>query len=136
MSGTHGTLTIDGKEYVVVPVDEYERLRDTQYPDLPAADQQGRRDAHGAIRAGIGRSVVRRRVAAGLSQKDLAEQAGVSVETLSRIERGRHRPQPATLEKLEQVLPTQGSPNSSKPAKSAGKLNKGYPANPPRSTHE
>ena len=105
MLGTRGTLTIDGKEYVVLPVDEYERLTGTHYPDLPAADRHGRRDARGAIRASIGRSVIRRRIAAGLSQKDLAERAGVSVETLSRIERGRHRPQPATLEKLEQVLP-------------------------------
>jgi len=100
-----GTLTINGEEYVVLPVDEYERLTGTKYPALPAADRHGRRDAHGAIRASIGRSVVRRRVAAGLSQQALADEAGVSVETLSRIERGRHRPQAATLEKLEQVLP-------------------------------
>ena len=100
-----GTLSIDGREYVVVPVEEYERLTGTPYPDLPTPDAEGRRDARAAIQASIGRTVIRRRIAAGLSQKGLAERSGVSVETLSRIERGRHRPQTATLEKIERALP-------------------------------
>jgi transcriptional regulator with XRE-family HTH domain len=47
---------------------------------------------------------MRERVQAGLSQRELARQAGVRFETLCRIEKGRHTASTATLAKLEEAL--------------------------------
>jgi DNA-binding XRE family transcriptional regulator len=99
-----GILTIEGKKYAVVPLDEYERLAGAALPELPKADRKGRRPARQAIRATLARSIIRRRLSAGMSQKELAEKAGVAPETLSRIESGKHRPQTATLDKIAEAL--------------------------------
>jgi len=45
-----------------------------------------------------------KRLAAGLSLRQLSEKSGVAVETLSRLERGRSRPQARTLNKLAVAL--------------------------------
>ncbi|YCK39188.1 tetratricopeptide repeat protein [Actinomadura sp. ATCC 39365] len=53
-----------------------------------------------------GEALRRRRVAAGLSQRELAARAGIAVRTLRDIERGHvSRPQRASLERLVAVLP-------------------------------
>ncbi|MGA2497843.1 MAG: helix-turn-helix transcriptional regulator [Tepidisphaeraceae bacterium] len=95
-----GTLTIGGVEYVVVPRSEYEG----RVPELPAADHRGERPARAAIQAVIARSLIRRRTAAGLEQKELAVLAGVRAETISRIESGRYQPQRATMERIDKAL--------------------------------
>ena len=46
----------------------------------------------------------RRRHEMGLSQQDLANRAGLSLQTINQIERGRHRPRPRTLVTLAQAL--------------------------------
>jgi len=51
-------------------------------------------------RAGLARRLVDRRKRAGLTQAGLARAAGVRVETLNRIERGKHTPDFATVRKL------------------------------------
>jgi ribosome-binding protein aMBF1 (putative translation factor) len=76
----------------------------TRLPDLPKADRKGRRPARQAIRATVARSIIRKRLAAGLSQKELATKAGITPETLSRIESGKHRPQTATFDKIVEAL--------------------------------
>jgi len=43
-------------------------------------------------------------VAAGLSQRELALKAGVRVETLCRIETGKHIPSVPTIDKLDRAL--------------------------------
>jgi DNA-binding XRE family transcriptional regulator len=48
----------------------------------------------------LAEKLVRRRQACGLSQAELARQAGVRPETLNRIERGRVTPDFATIRKL------------------------------------
>ncbi len=40
----------------------------------------------------------------GWSQKDLSEKAGVGQDTISKIERGSHQPQPSTLRKLARTF--------------------------------
>jgi predicted transcriptional regulator len=50
------------------------------------------------------RDVIRDRVAAGLSQRELAKLAGVRVETLCRIETGKHTPSIATITKIDSAL--------------------------------
>jgi DNA-binding XRE family transcriptional regulator len=48
----------------------------------------------------LAEKLVRRRVASGLSQAELARRAGIRPETLNRIERGRTTPDFATVRKL------------------------------------
>ena len=49
-------------------------------------------------------NIVRRRKATGLSQKELAKQAGIRVEVLNRAERGVVVPSTRTLTKIEVAL--------------------------------
>jgi len=52
----------------------------------------------------IARDIIRQRTAAGLTQEQLAKRAGVSTETISRLEGGKHKPQAATIEKIDEVF--------------------------------
>ena len=45
-----------------------------------------------------------RRIALGLSQKQLAEKAGISVETIANMETGRHLPTWKTCQKIRRAL--------------------------------
>ena len=80
-----GILTIDGKRYAVIPLDEW--------PPLPPADAEGFRPAKEAMAAVMARTLIRRRVELGLAQNQLGE-AGrlLRVETISRLESGKHKP--------------------------------------------
>jgi ribosome-binding protein aMBF1 (putative translation factor) len=100
-------VEIEGKRYVLVPEAEYkEKLgaaRDV-VARLPAADSKGYRPAVAFIEASIARDIVRERRAAGMSQQQLAQAAGVRQETLSRIESGKHSPTVRTVRKIEAAL--------------------------------
>ena len=52
----------------------------------------------------FGQNMANRRKELGLSQEALAEATGVTVETISHIERGIHGPRFGLIEKLETVL--------------------------------
>jgi transcriptional regulator with XRE-family HTH domain len=52
----------------------------------------------------LARKIIRDRVAVGLSQRDLAARAGVRVETLCRVETGKHIPSIPTIDKLDRAL--------------------------------
>lgn len=101
-------LTLNGKSYVVVPRDEYERLtvlaKAGELPPLPKPDSEGNYPAVTYARASISRSVIRDRAKLGLTQRELARRAGIRFETLCRIESGRHTPTVASIEKLDQAL--------------------------------
>jgi ribosome-binding protein aMBF1 (putative translation factor) len=102
------TLHLDGKAYVVVEKAEYERLttlaKAVELPSLPAPDARGNFPAVEYGCANIARSIIRDRSKAGWSQKELARRAGIRVETLCRIETGRHLPSVATIEKIDRAL--------------------------------
>jgi ribosome-binding protein aMBF1 (putative translation factor) len=102
------TILLEGKPYVVLPRDEYDRLTALanagELPPLPEPDAQGNYPAVEYARASLARKIIRDRVAAGLSQRDLAERAGVRVETLCRIETGKHTPSVPTIDKLDRAL--------------------------------
>jgi ribosome-binding protein aMBF1 (putative translation factor) len=102
------SIQLAGKAYVVIERDEYERLatlaKAATLPDLPEPDPMGNFPAKEYLRASIARDIVRDRVDAGLSQKELARLAGIRVETLCRIETGKHTPSVASIEKLERAL--------------------------------
>ena len=101
-------IKLGGREYVIVPRKEYDRLqglaRVAELPALPAPDRAGNFPAAEYARASIARDIVRARAGAGLSQRELAERAGVRVETLCRIETGKQTPSTTTIAKLDRAL--------------------------------
>lgn len=101
-------IQVDGRDYVLVPRAEYERLTKLakvgEMPALPKPDSSGNYPAVGYFRASIARNIVGDRVKAGLSQRELARVAGVRVETLCRIETGKHTASTATIDKLDRAL--------------------------------
>jgi ribosome-binding protein aMBF1 (putative translation factor) len=103
------TITIDRKKFVLVPVDEYKELKNrSQMPDFPPADANGSVDAIAFTRASIARGLVEDRKKVGMTQKELAEAAGIRVEILNRAERGVTVPSVRTLTKIETALKKAG----------------------------
>ena len=106
--GKAHVVKLDGREYVILARDEYDRLtglaKVAEMPAVPGLDADGNYHAVEYARASIARDLVRERAELGLSQRDLARLAGVRVETLCRIETGRHTASTATLAKLDRAL--------------------------------
>ena len=73
-------------------------------PPLPDRDESGSRPAVRTAQVMMARKLIRSRVAQNLSRREVARRAGVSAETLARIESGRHTPLPRTIEKISRVL--------------------------------
>lgn len=123
------TVVLDGKPYVVLPRDEYDRLitlaKAADLPPLPEPDADGTYPAVEYARASLARKIIRDRVAVGLNQQQLAERAGVAVEHLCRIERGKHTPTLGTIDKIDRALKRaaaeQAKPKSRKPAQRNGR---------------
>jgi DNA-binding XRE family transcriptional regulator len=90
------TVVLDGKRFVIMPEAEYQRMT-----GLSAVDATGNRPAVAAMRAILARDIVRDRERFGWSQAELARRAGIRVETLNRIETGKHTPSVATIEKID-----------------------------------
>ena len=101
-------VKLDGKDYVIVPRKDYDRMtklaKAAEMPPLPKADEHGRYPAAEYARATLARDIIRERVNIGLSQKELAEAAGIRVETLCRIETGKNAPNVATVTKIDRAL--------------------------------
>jgi DNA-binding XRE family transcriptional regulator len=102
------SIILEGKPYVVLPREEFERLstlaKAGELPPLPKPDAQGNYPAVEYARASLARKIIRDRVSARLSQRELATLAGVRVETLCRIETGKHTPSVPTVDKLDRAL--------------------------------
>ena len=102
------TIRLAGKAYVVIERSEYDRLttlaKAAELPALPDPDAKGNLPAKEYLRASIARDIVRDRASAGLTQKELADLAGIRVETLCRIETGKHTPSVATIDKIDRAL--------------------------------
>ena len=101
-------VTISGQPYVILPRAEYDRLttlaKAADLPALPQPNANGNYPAVEYARASLARKIIRERVAAGLSQRELARRAGVRPETLCRIETGKHTPTVPTIDKIDQAL--------------------------------
>lgn len=108
ISGETSLLKLDGRDYVVLPREDYDRLRGlaklAQLSPFPAPDAEGNYPAVEYARASLARDIVRDRVNAGLSQRELARMAGIRVETLCRIETGKHTATVPTIEKIDRAL--------------------------------
>src|SRR5580698_7270267 len=102
------TIHLNGQAYVILEREEYDRLatlaKAGAVPSLPEPDARGHMPAVDYARASIARGIIQDRVKAGLTQKELAERAGVRVETLCRIETGKYSKSAATTEKIDRVL--------------------------------
>ena len=93
-------VCLDGTWYVILREDEFRELtrprRDGKaQDDLDAVNMSNQRMAD---------RLLQRRQEAGLTQKDLAALAGVRVETLNRIEKGRTTPDFKTVRKLVNAM--------------------------------
>ena len=101
------TITQNGKKFVLIPEEEYRRLNAQALPPLPPVDADGTSDAIQFARASIARRLIADRRAAGLSQQELAERAGVRQETISRIESAKQTATVNVLEKLDKTIKRQ-----------------------------
>ncbi len=123
---THPTITIEGNAYVLVPREEFERLstlaRAAELHPLPEPDAKGNFPAVEYATASLARKIIRDRAAAGLTQRKLAELAGISFENLCRIETGKHVPSVPTIEKIDRAIKEvmKAASKSTKPTKSKG----------------
>lgn len=75
-----------------------------ELPPYPKPDANGNYPALEYLRVSIARDIIRDREALGLTQRELAKRAGVRVETLCRIETGKHTASTATIDKLDRAL--------------------------------
>ena len=107
------TLDIRGKKFVLIPESEYRRLtkrRAAAIPPMPPLSPDGTYPAAQAMRAMMARKIIAARNAVGLSQAALARKAGIRVETLNRLEKGKHTPDLATMAKINRALDKAGAP--------------------------
>ena len=120
-------LELEGKPYVLLERQEYVRLKTlakaSEVPSAPQPDKNGNFPAVPYARASIAKSIIRERAELGLNQKDLAERAGIRVETLCRIETGKHTPSIRSIEKIDRAMKAAakaGKPSRGRRAKKAG----------------
>ncbi|NOS99626.1 MAG: helix-turn-helix transcriptional regulator [Phycisphaerales bacterium] len=71
---------------------------------MPERDADGNYPAVPYARSLLAQKLIRERVAAGLTQRELAQRAGIRFETLCRLEAGRHTPSIPTIEKLGRAM--------------------------------
>jgi ribosome-binding protein aMBF1 (putative translation factor) len=100
------TIEKNGIEFVLVPRIAWDKLArgEVAMPDLPPADADGNRDAIAYARVSIARTIIRDRVAAGWTQSQLAEAAGITRQVLNRIEHARVTPDEATITKIDKAM--------------------------------
>ncbi len=100
------TISIANDELVVLSRKDFDRLMEKAgtLPARPRADARGNVDARAAIDVSIARDLVNDRIRHGWTQTELARRAGVRLETICRIESGKHAPRQETLLKLDRVL--------------------------------
>lgn len=102
----YATMELEGIRYAVIRENLLHKL--CRRCGIEASEQGGK--ARGAIdewsdvgqldQEQLARHLISRRKNAGLSQAELARRAGVRIETLNRIERGKTTPDFSTIRKL------------------------------------
>ncbi len=101
-------VTLGGQDYVIVPRIEFERLsglaKAAELPPLPRPDKDGNYPAVEYSRASLARKLVAERARLGLSQQELADLAGIRVETVCRLETGKHTMSTPTADKIDRAL--------------------------------
>jgi DNA-binding XRE family transcriptional regulator len=85
MSESPATLSIDGKDYVILPRAEYLKLVQGSPRSVVL------KDARSVVRARLGSNLRQARKTASLTQAELAERLGISQAMVSAAEAGRQR---------------------------------------------
>ncbi|HSU67050.1 MAG TPA: helix-turn-helix transcriptional regulator [Tepidisphaeraceae bacterium] len=98
------TIEKNGMTYALVPLETWNRIARSEMPELPPADALGNRNAVAFARVSIARTIIRDRLAAGLSQSQLAAAAGITRQVLNRIERAKVTADEATINKIDRAL--------------------------------
>jgi ribosome-binding protein aMBF1 (putative translation factor) len=100
------TISIANDELVVLSRKDFNHLMEKagMLPARPRRDARGNVPARAAIDVSIARDLVADRIRRGWTQTELARRSGVRMETISRIESGKHVPRQETLLKLERAL--------------------------------
>lgn len=100
------TISIANDELVVLSRKDFDRLMEKagMLPARPRRDADGNVNARAAIDISIARELVGDRIGRGWTQTELARRSGVRLETISRIESGKHIPRQETLLKLDRAL--------------------------------
>ena len=93
-------VLLDGKWYLVIAEDEFRAL--TEPPSSKGVMDE--LDAFNVSDQRLADRLLQRRQESGLTQKDLAHLAGIRVETLNRIEKGRTTPDFKTIRKLVNAI--------------------------------
>jgi ribosome-binding protein aMBF1 (putative translation factor) len=93
-------IQLDGKRYVLLEEDEFLSL--TQHHPTPGSVDV--LDALTVSDQRLADRLLQRRQDAGLTQKGLAQRAGIRVETLNRFEKGRTTPDFKTIRKLVNAI--------------------------------
>ncbi|MGA2033669.1 MAG: helix-turn-helix domain-containing protein [Thermoguttaceae bacterium] len=105
MTANVQTVTLGGQRFVILPEADYRELvGETWEPPLPQPDAKGNYAAVESARVLLARKIMRRRRAVSLTQAELANRAGVRLETLSRLEHAKHSPNVATVDKILHAL--------------------------------
>lgn len=98
-------VRLDGRWYIIVAENEFRALTQTR--------GSGRKtdplDAMTVSDQRLADRLLQRRQESGLTQKDLARHAGIRVETLNRIEKGRTTPDFKTIRKLVNAMNQRGA---------------------------
>lgn len=97
----HSRVELDGVRYVILRENVFAQLcKKAKIPLDDSSPSETEAAAFDLDQPSLAQKLVRRRRASGLSQAELARQAGIRPETLNRIERGRTTPDFATIRKL------------------------------------
>jgi DNA-binding XRE family transcriptional regulator len=107
------TLNIRGEKFVLIPAAEYRRLIHRPIagmPKMPAVSSDGIYPAAASMRSMMARKIIAARKTVGLTQAALARKAGIRIETLNRLEKGKHTPDLATMAKINKALDEAGAP--------------------------
>lgn len=99
-------IEVGGTQVVVLSRKDYERLArkaDVWVPPLPEPNERGHYPLE-ALDVVMADEIIRARRKLGLTQAELARQAGIRVETLNRIEQGRNSPTMRTMQKIDRAL--------------------------------
>lgn len=101
-------IKIKGEPFVLLPKAEYDRLKSmaspAKLPSLPKPAADGSVPAAEFFRASVSREIIARRTHVGWSQQQLADAAGVRVETVCRLETAKHAASGNTVAKIDQAL--------------------------------
>ena len=99
-------VEVGGEQVVVLSRKDYDALAkkaDVWEPPLPEPNERGNYPLE-ALDIVMAQQIIRARRKLGLTQAELARQAGIRAETLNRIEQGKNSPTMRTMEKIDRAL--------------------------------